>query len=102
MKDLTAIIKEKAEAKLKKDIDLFLKCLNQSPFWACVENEKMIIKHDGEDSLRILFWNGDNCWAYNTILEKTLPVYIERESKEFYDKVDRFQAEYQELFEEQQ
>ncbi len=90
MIDLTDLIKWKAEAKLNKDVhDMRLSISKHFDVWGELPVDV------GEQT----FTMGKVVQGLEDALKKELPKYIERESKEFYDKVERLSQDVEDLLE---
>ncbi len=90
MTDLTDLIKGKAEVKLSHDIKDMRKAVTKNfNLWG---NHPVVV--DGQTFTMDKVING-----LEDALKKELPKYIERESKEFYDKVERLSQDVDDLLE---
>lgn len=99
MKDLQSIINKKATKKLNQDISDFLVKLRDNELWKSISSEFYVSIGEKREELRLFFWP-HNSTAQRKMYETMLPKYIERESESFMGKVEQFEENYNDLFEE--
>jgi hypothetical protein len=96
MKDLNELLKIKAERQLQKEINAFILSIRDNRFFSSIETLNVCVNDEEKETLRTFLWNG-NRKAGKMILEDYLPEYIEKEAKDFMDKVDMFEQDIDEL-----
>lgn len=100
MDDLNQLIKNKATSRLQNEVSEYLNNFINHKFFDAISDFKVKITNDGKEderNIRGFLWSS-NGLAFEKIISKFQPKYIERESKEFMDKVESLQQDVQELF----
>jgi len=106
-KNVQEILDKMAREKLQKDIEMFLKTINDSPLWNSI-SEVLVLEANPDKkieriALRSFFWPSryqePEEWnrAPKMIIENLLPKYIEAESKAFFEKVDNLQNQFEQF-----
>lgn len=91
MKDLQHFINEKAKEKLNSDIMEFINAFRNTKFFDALRD--MEIKIDAQQNIGMRFDQfficRDDAYGYKVIFNYFFPKYVEKESKEFYDKISK-------------
>lgn len=85
--DLNQLLKERAEKKLRSDINAYLNQIRENQFFRQLKSVNICTKEDKRESLWTWTWENSG-EAFEMIMEKCLPQYIEDESKAFIEKVE--------------
>ena len=99
MKDLQAIITEKAEKELKAEITDFINSFSNHPFFNAIKDESVFISKDKRESFHSFFWYTSTSECHKKIFNANKDEYVARKSKEFVEKVDELRADLDELME---
>lgn len=102
--DLTQLIKNKAEGKLHGEIQDYLNQLTNHKFFNAISEMTVNIQEGDKEEKRRLsgFLWPLNGAAFDMIRAKFMDKYIEQESIEFMDKVEKLQQDVEELLNNQQ
>jgi len=96
IKNLEFIIEKRAKEKLDTDIIKFLELINNNELYSAIEGQFVKLPNsDKTQTLREFLWNNNT--AFNLIKERYLPIYIEREAKQFTKSIDEMDAQMNEL-----
>ena len=96
MKDLTKLIEEKAERKLNQDIRKYLHSISENELFTPLEKFTITV-NEKPYSLESLFYPADGNYGFRLIHDAILPIYIERESVDFMQKVEQLQNDVNDL-----
>jgi hypothetical protein len=94
MKDIQAIITQRAEERLKNDIENYFRQIKSNPIFKEIQGCKV----DTLDGSRILnmddFFYPCRSWAgYDKVFSGLRNEYVEKESKDFMSKVDQIKED---------
>jgi hypothetical protein len=95
MNNLNELLKAKAEKRLEKELEEYIRTFRENKFFQAIA--QMSIKHsETNESLSHFFWDS-NRKAGQLMKEKFLADYIETEAKCFMAKVEELQEQIDEL-----
>jgi len=98
LKDIQQLINERAEHKLRSDLEKFRKYLHSELAMGLIDiGAQISVEINGKkENLRNALWSTDSS-IFKMLKEDQLPKYIESETKNFLNKVDSIREDVDEL-----
>ena len=97
MKDLNELLKQRAEEKLNLEIKKYLKDFRYHKFFGAFGFCPVNINEEGKTENLSSFFENEYRTAGKLIRAAFLPEYIEKETKDFMEKVDAIESEIEDL-----